>query len=357
MTNETETDAQGPAPDTADEHAPVDIAIETIDFGRLPADPATPEFGAGVQALRTYFPERTAYNEMVCDQLAFRGVAPNGQNVLDTGKWGTKRDVGADVRGWYAKLSARLADGDAKIPETAKREANQLIEQLWALACQAAAAPLQGDLDALRQKLLDAEKVHAEDQQEWQSQRDALSEQVATLSAAAEALRAETEVLNAKSAADDQRIVDLNRLIADKALEHQSQISEIERAHSAKVEQLQAQAAAVQAGLQQQNQQLQGLLHEERARTDSLSRQHALSVDAFRVDLRSANDRADRALQAVEGERATANGLREQLSSAAIEQARATQEIGHLRGRLAELETALDQSRKMPDDQPPETKG
>lgn len=348
MTNETEPHSQGQGTETTKEHAPVDAAREAIDFGRLPPDPATPEFGAGVQALRPYFPERTAYNEMVCDQLAFRGVAPNGQNVLDTGKWGTKRDVGADVRGWYAKLSARLADGDAKIPETAKREANQLIEQLWSLACQAAAAPLQGELDALRQKLLDAEKAHAADQQEWQSQRDALSEQVESLSAAADALRAEAEVLSAKSAADAGRIVELNRLIADKALEHQSQISEIERSHSAKVEQLQAQAAEAQGALHQQNQQLQGLLREERARVDSLSRQHALAIDAFRVDLRSANERADRALQNIEGERTTGNGLREQLSSAAIEQAKSTQEIGHLRERLAEMEKTLAEVQRPP---------
>jgi len=81
---------------------------------------------------------------------------------------------------------------------------------------------------------------------------------------------------------------------------------------------------------------------------DSLSRQHALAIDAFRVDLRSANERADRALQSVEAERAIANGLREQLSSSAIEQAKVTQEIVHLRGRLAAMEKTLAEVQRPP---------
>jgi hypothetical protein len=72
---------------------------------------------------------------------------------------------------------------------------------------------------------------------------------------------------------------------------------------------------------------LQGMIAAERERFDTAGKTHALALDQFRQDVRSANERADTAASAVTQARAISDGLRDQLANAAVEKARLEQRL------------------------------
>lgn len=142
----------------------------------LGPDPESLEFAEGLQQLRPLYEHRQTFNFMVCDQLALRGLPPNGKNVLTAGRWGTASAVAADVRAWYTGLAARLTADHARIPEALKRGANSLLEQMWNLVLEAYTAPatekicdLEGSLQATRAELEQARSAASDAREEMRA--------------------------------------------------------------------------------------------------------------------------------------------------------------------------------------------
>lgn len=80
------------------------------------------------------YQKRQAFSEGICDQLMASGLQPSGAAVLRLGRWGNAGSIASDVADWYRSLASRLTAADALIPPPARRQATELVEQLWRLA-------------------------------------------------------------------------------------------------------------------------------------------------------------------------------------------------------------------------------
>lgn len=96
--------------------------------------------------------DRKGYNFAVCDALAAAGIQPTGLSLLRVGRWGTSSSVGTDVGAWYASIASRLTSLEATIPMSARRTANQLLEQLFGVAEQAAGEKVNSLLEPLQEE-------------------------------------------------------------------------------------------------------------------------------------------------------------------------------------------------------------
>jgi chromosome segregation ATPase len=336
MTDETQAEATAEADEsgTAEVRAPFSSLLDPARLD-LPADPDSPEFSAALQQLRAQYSERSAYNFMVADQLAKRGVAPNGMNVRLAGKWGNANAVTSDVKAWYAGLAIRLSEEHAKVPEAVRRGANDLIEQMWSLLTQAVQEPATKRLLALEQELagtiaqLTEERKHAE--------KLALDVQAIADEAAEKIASSEREIssLTAKANELSEQVTQLRDSISQAALTHQqemrAQASNYEtqmlaerRALQEEVRTAAAETAAANARVQQ-----------ERNRLDAAMQSHALTIDKFRQDMKEANQRADAAATATARAMEQIDTLKDQLASASIREARQQQEFSVERADLS----------------------
>lgn len=93
------------------------------------------DIGAWAASVRQSFgKDRKGYNFAVCDELAKRGVPVNANTVLRIGRWGQNTSVAQDVQDWYKTLASRLQSMEANVPLSARRHANALLDQLFAVA-------------------------------------------------------------------------------------------------------------------------------------------------------------------------------------------------------------------------------
>ena len=317
----------------------------------LPVDPASVEFRQAIQSLRQNFGNRQAYNSMICDQLAMRGLPPNGSNVLDIGSWGTKSSVISDVRSWYANLASRLSSQHAAIPEGTRRQANQLIEQLWNIAVQTAIAPyraLQDDMVSLRAEL---------DTQNHQAHELSLRHEAQLLQMQSVIDEKNSELQSARAALEriqiaiferDQRVSELENSIATAALAHRDALLEQGSAHVAEVRRLQEAAALERAAIVAERDRLHDELQRQReafearlATKDDQSRgdakAHAMALDRARQDVREANARADAKMTEAVQLREATFALREEISQLQIENARIQMELARVKAEKKEL--------------------
>jgi hypothetical protein len=349
---EVEIADKAPEPDVPGELKSPPQILASISL-ELPADTESPDFVAALVALRPLYATRTEFNFMVCDQLALRGVAPNGLNVRNAGRWGNPAAVGADVKAWYAALSARLSAEHAHIPEAVKRGANALFEQLWSLAREATIGPARLQIQQLAEDLQSA-LVERDNTAAMLSRREDELQALAQQSAQTESdLRG--QLLSAHTEIEDLRgqVHQLQASIAQAALTHQVEL----RTQAARYEaQLLAQREAHDAQLREHGSELQAAqaaLLRERERSDEIARAHALQVDQFRQDIKEGGHRLDKALEASSLAKAQADDLRAQLTQASIANVRIEQQLAQsqqeavaLRERYARLELELTELQK-----------
>jgi hypothetical protein len=314
----------------------------------LPSDTESPDFTAALIALRPLYATRTEFNFMVCDQLALRGVAPNGLNVRNAGRWGNPAAVGADVKAWYAALAARLTAEHARIPEAVKRGANALLEQLWNLAQESSIAPARKQIELL-----------AEDLKQAQDERDRNADLASTRESELRALEQQTahteSELRAQLAAALGQVEELRAQvrqlqssIAQAALNHQVELrTQAERYEAQLLAQRQAHDALVREHATEL-QAAQAALLRERERFDESAKTHALLVDQFRQDIKEGGHRLDKALEASAMANAQADEIRSQITEASIAKARIEQQLAQtqqdvtrLRDRNAQLEQQI----------------
>lgn len=307
----------------------------------LPSDPSSVDFRQAIQALRSNFEERQAYNNMVCDQLAMRGLPPNGSNVLDVGGWGTKSAVVADVRNWYAALALRLSAQHAAIPEAARRQANQLFEQLWSLAVQTAMDPytaLQQDMVGLQARL----DLQTQEANELRRRHDTQLQQMQVASdegkSELRSVRAALEVAQNAVSLRDQRVSELEHSISIAALAHRDALLEQGRAHAAEVSRVQEAASLERVALVAERDRLGEELARQRVAYDARSatkedqaredaKAHALALDRARQDVREANARADAKMAEAGKLREEIYSLREQISQLQVVNAKLEMEM------------------------------
>lgn len=316
----------------------------------LPADPESIEFAQALQALKPLFGSRTEYNFMVCDQLALRGMSPNGLNVRKAGSWGAPVAVGADVKTWYTALSARLSSEHAKIPEASRRAANSLLEQLWTLAQDGVGSPLAEKLAQAEATLATERDAHLEvlhhvqqeHQAELESMRQAAEEacnELNSLHVDVSQTRADLADVRRHEAALVAEVATLRSSIADAALAHEREKREMAQVHQASMQEMRTESKAAAQEHARAETVLREQLQAERNRLDEASKAHALSLDGFRQDLRAAVQRGDQALAAIAQEKAAASELREQLASATVERSK-------LERQASDSQEALELSRE-----------
>lgn len=306
-------------------------------------------FIQAVRSLRHSFKRREDYNSFICAQMAARGAVPNATQVLHIGGWGSKGDVSADVKAWFAQVARSAAAEEFAVPPALRRESQSLLEQMWALAsrlaqtqieedrarAQAVFAQLQNDLQESRQGMEALRKQR--DEAVWQ--RD-------------EAARLAQE-LRAQIDRADRR--------AQEAL---TQLQAQQQEHERRQEALRAEHAQVLAHAQAQHQQelqrAQALMQE---RWRAESSRHAQETDELKHQIKTAQDElqalrdrsAEAAAAAAQQARQMALALdkarQEALSAAqqAIEsqkaQAHSTAELAEMRIRMSLLERDLAQER------------
>lgn len=306
-------------------------------------------FIQAVRSLRPSFKRREDYNSFICAQMAARGAVPNATQVLHIGGWGSKGDVSADVKAWFAQVARSAAAEEFAVPPALRRESQSLLEQMWALAsrlaqtqieedrarAQAVFAQLQNDLQESRQGMEALRKQR--DEAVWQ--RD-------------EAARLAQE-LRAQIDRADRR--------AQEAL---TQLQAQQQEHERRQEALRAEHAQVLAHAQAQHQQelqrAQALMQE---RWRAESSRHAQETDELKHQIKTAQDElqalrdrsAEAAAAAAQQARQMALALdkarQEALSAAqqAIEsqkaQAHSTAELAEMRIRMSLLERDLAQER------------
>lgn len=337
------TGAQAPLEPSDELAGELPLPLESASLD-LPSDPEGPDFSAALQVLRPLYENRTSFNFMVCDQLAMRGVPPNGRNVQIASRWGNPAAIGADVKAWYAGLSTRLSSEHAKIPEAVKRGANGLFEQMWSLVLKAVQEPAQERINALHAELQGSivELANAKER----------NEALATLAEETrlEGMKVADELKDKLSSAAvrvevlDAQVRSLNDSISQAAVEHQREL----RVVSAKYEeQMLGERRSHQDDLRRAAEDLaqaNGLISKERDRLDAAAREHALAVDRFRQDVKEANQRADAAVLATAQAKGQVETLKDQVSAAEIRVARIEQERANLSARVAELARDLAQS-------------
>lgn len=337
MTDETHEEASAEAEgheEAVEVRAPFSALLDPAQLD-LPADPDSDEFAAALQQLKAQYSERSAYNFMVADQLAKRGVAPNGMNVRLAGKWGNANAVTADVKAWYAGLAIRLSAEHAKVPEAVRRGANELIEQMWSLLSQAVQGPATKKLQALEEELATTTAQLAEER----TRAEKLAQDVQAIAdeAAEKIVANEQEIAALSAKAEDLagQVTQLRESIAQAALAHQqemrTQASGYESQMLAERRALQEEARAAASEAAAANARLQ----QERTRLDTATQSHALAIDKFRQDVKEANQRADAASAATAKAMVQIDGLKDQLAAAAIREARLQQDFSVERSDLS----------------------
>lgn len=309
----------------------------------LPADPESLEFSQSLQNLKHLFGSRTEYNYMVCDQLALRGVAPNGLNVRRAGSWGAPVAVGADVKAWYTALSSRLSSEHAKIPEAAKRSANSLFEQLWALAAESIGKPLDEQLTAERQAVKEQSEAFAQEIEHLRRELDIAQGNFQEAQQHIDQAKKEIEGLETVRQDLVSEVDMLGRSISQAALEHEQARRELERSHNQAIERMRASAEAAAAVQAKEIEQARAQVQAERDRADQAARSHALAIDGFRQDIRRAVERGDKAMEEAAQERAAASSLRERLAASNLEKAALEQKLSRLGADLSALQQAVSQ--------------
>lgn len=336
ISNEHDQDPGAPAEAAAVESGnPQLFAAVSLELG---PDPESLEFAEGLQQLRPLYEHRQTFNFMVCDQLALRGLPPNGKNVLTAGRWGTASAVAADVRAWYTGLAARLTADHARIPEALKRGANSLLEQMWNLVLEAYTAPatekirdLEGSLQAARAELEQAHSAAADAREEMRA-------------AQVESARVEAELKSQLALANDDvarlraEVARLQASIAEAAMQHERDRKELEQLHRERVDAIERAHSEVIARHLSDLANLQSNLERERERNEEQTRAHALAIDGFRQDVRDAHRRADAAQAQAAKEKARADEKVDELSQAELRAARAEMLTSELRSSLARLE-------------------
>lgn len=337
MTDETHEEASAEAEgheEAVEVRAPFSALLDPAQLD-LPADPDSDEFAAALQQLKAQYSERSAYNFMVADQLAKRGVAPNGMNVRLAGKWGNANAVTADVKAWYAGLAIRLSAEHAKVPEAVRRGANELIEQMWSLLSQAVQGPATKKLQALEEELATTTAQLAEER----TRAEKLAQDIQAIAdeAAEKIVANEQEIAALSAKAEDLagQVTQLRESIAQAALAHQqemrTQASGYESQMLAERRALQEEARAAASEAAAANARLQ----QERTRLDTATQSHALAIDKFRQDVKEANQRADAASAATAKAMVQIDGLKDQLAAAAIREARLQQDFSVERSDLS----------------------
>lgn len=304
----------------------------------LGPDPESQEFAEGLQQLRPLYEHRQTFNFMVCDQLALRGLPPNGKNVLTAGRWGTASAVAADVRAWYTGLAARLTADHARIPEALKRGANSLLEQMWNMVLEAYTGPanarirdLEGQVQATRAELEQARTAAEEAREDARAAR-------------ADRERIEGELKSQLALANDDvarlraEIARLQASIAEAAMQHERDRKELDQLHRERVEAIERTHAEVIARHLSDLANLQSSLQRERERNEEQNKAHALAIDGFRQDVRDALRRSDAAQAQAAKEKARADEKVDELSQAELRVARAEMLTSELRSTLARLE-------------------
>lgn len=355
------TDPEAQDQDTAAQVGPIPFEAAAAD---LPADPESIEFAQALQALKPLFGSRTEYNFMVCDQLALRGMSPNGLNVRKAGSWGAPVAIGADVKAWYTALSARLSSEHAKIPEASRRSANSLLEQLWTLAQEGVGSPLAEKLAEAETALATERDAHltamATTQQEHRAELESLRQAAAEAANELNSLHvdiSQTRADLADTRRDNEALVaevaTLRSSIAEAALTHEREKREMAQAHEVAMQGLRAEAKDAAQEHARSEAALREQLAAERTRLDEASKAHALTLDGFRQDLRAAMQRGDQALAANAQEKAVASELREQLASATVERSKlerqasdAKDALERSRQHVQELDAELDNLKK-----------
>lgn len=331
-----DTAAEVHSTDEAPTEGNVPFAQDILDTASLdiPADPDSAAFSEALQLLRPNYPDRTAYNFMVADQLARRSVAPNSVNVRVIGKWGNANSVSADVKAWYAGLASRLSANHAKVPEAVQRGANTLIEQMWALVTKAVKEPALQQITSLKADLATATEELAIANQRLKDLTDELEETKSEGARATDELWAKIHDSAARVADLYAQVTQLQESISQKALEHQQEL----RAQAGKYEEQmlserrahQDEIRAAAADLAAAN----GRINQERDRLDAATQSHALAIDRYRQDVKEANQRADAAAVATRQAEEKIDSLKEQIATGAIREARAQQEFATVRAGL-----------------------
>lgn len=188
----TETTAPPPAPDAND-----DVQGEI-----RPIDELEKEVAKWATENRNAFATRRDFNLALCDRLAARGLQPSYGVLRRLGARGTSSSQSEDVALWYRSLAARLGTLEANIPLGARRQANELIEQLWMRAThevdERVAAPLRGELAIAQEQLAHAQaSLHSQNEQLEQARQQiqALNGQLQEVQDALADLRRTSEAL------------------------------------------------------------------------------------------------------------------------------------------------------------------
>lgn len=336
IANEHDQDPEAQAGAAAAESGlPELFAAVSLELG---PDPESQEFAEGIQQLRPMYEHRQTFNFMVCDQLALRGLPPNGKNVLTAGRWGTASAVAADVRAWYTGLAARLTADHARIPEALKRGANGLLEQMWNMVLEAYTSPanarirdLDGMLQATRAELEQARTAAEEAREDARAAR-------------ADRERVEADLKSQLALANDDvarmraEIARLQASIAEAAMQHERDRKELEQVHRERVDAIERAHAEVIARHLSDLANLQCNLQRERERNEEQNKAHALAIDGFRQDVRDAHRRADAAQAQAAKEKARADEKVDELSQAELRAARAEMLTSELRSSLTRSE-------------------
>ena len=322
----------------------------------LPLDATEEQLQATVRSLRQYFETRTEYNFMVADMLASRGIPPNGANVLATGGWGNSSSAAADIKLWYAGLAARLSAGHAAIPDAVRRNANSLIEQLWALANSSTREPLikiSEELTGVKASLASRELESAQGLERENELASKLETQSAQSQVQIASLKEQIATRQTEIDGLHDQVSELRSSIASTALLHRQAVRDLQ-------DQAQAELAKQLARQQQEHRQAENalqakldaaiaLVNEKAAQIEHIQRQQALALDQYRQDAREAGARADKAHQTTERVRAQLDAAKEQLTSAEINAAKLEQQLFATTAALESLKkTAIETNTTSP---------
>ncbi len=296
---------------------------------RLPPDWQSEDFVEGLASIReTQFSagERTLFNSLVCEELARRGEPPNSANVLRCGRWGSTVAVAADVRAWYSRLASEIASRQPEIPDGARRAANALLEQMWAIAYGHARSPLVDELAAARAEL-----------------------------------EAEKQLVKQRTSSLEQLQVAYGG-VAEQVRALQGQLEEAKRIHQIDLFDAEKQMHTLESAAAEKERQFQAELAAERQRGDQMATRHEEAMSQARQAHQAALDRMDRQLEAEVQRAATERaGLEQRLEvahadvrqwttatlAAQVDVQRLTQDLGQTRLELAGAKTEVAELTKL----------
>ncbi len=290
---------------------------DLVSRAHLPEDASSRAFLEAVRALRSAFERRQDYNAFICTQLAARGVVPNSTLVLDIGAWGSKGDVSADVKAWFSQIVRHSADAQFAVPPALRRPALRLLEQLWALAAQAATEQIEHDrkqslnafesqrqeLEEMRRRLIEADH----NLQALTLQRDSAASLAADLRQQLDRLLQRFEAVQAKA---DAEVASLRKEAERERQNHRDELQQLRLAHERAMQDLQsnhdARVAALTNGFEQETVALKGRIEsleqslaqmerEAKVAADQAAqhaRMMALTIDRARQDAMAAAERA-----------------------------------------------------------------